>query len=245
MLRVSLTARDLIQTLSNDTGLPYQTVARRVNRLMEKGMGLLEAVTNIAEENGVHKKYRIDVEKIVQETEKILREDYTQTLMISAVLGQMVEAKGKDRFPAPAFFAFIEMLSRIPDTKRDTRSESSTEIEERTTRVIELMTTLVSVLCEWSDKGVVGVAADCPENLRDMAKSIFRKTKLLQGGLWTCISCGTIVNAQETRALMCSDCDSTIARQSIHDRFDQMIGQYRDRDWISSDEEESDDYDLI
>jgi hypothetical protein len=211
---------------------------------MEKGMGLLEAVSNIAEEKGVNKKYRIDAEKIIKETESILREDYTQTLMISAVLGQMVEAKGKDRFPAPAFFAFIEMLSRVSDAKRDTKSESSTEIEERTTRVIELMTTLVSVLCEWSDKGVIGVAVDCPESLRDMAKIIFRKTKLLQGGLWTCISCGTIVNAKEARALMCSDCDSKITRQNIHDRFDHMVGRYRDRNWISSDEE-PEDYDLI
>lgn len=207
-------------------------------------MGLLEAVSSLASEKGLDKKYRIDAEKIVKETEKILREDYTQTLMISAVLGQMVEAKGKDRFPAPAFFAFIEMLSRISDAKRDTKSESSTEIEERTTRIIELMTTLVSVLCQWSEKGVVGVAENCPESLRDMAKTIFRKTKLLQGGLWTCISCGNIVNAKETHALLCSDCDSKISQQSIHDRFEHMVGRYRDREWISSDEE-SEDYDLI
>ncbi|MHA2076155.1 MAG: hypothetical protein ACXAB0_02715 [Candidatus Thorarchaeota archaeon] len=219
-------------------------VARRVNRMMGKGMGLLDAVRTIAEEKGVRKKYRIDAEKIMRETEKILREDYTQTLMISAVLGQMVEAKGKDRFPAPAFFAFIEMLSHVSDARRDTKSESSTEIEERTTRVIELMTTLVSVLCEWSEKGVVGVAKDCPETLRDMAKTIYRKTKLLQGGLWTCISCGKIVNAKETRALLCTDCDSSIARRDIHQRFDQMTGGHRTRDWISPDDD-SEDYDLI
>ncbi|MGY5863905.1 MAG: hypothetical protein RTV41_04840 [Candidatus Thorarchaeota archaeon] len=241
---MSLTARDLIQTLSNDTGLPYHTVARRVNRMMGKGMGLLDAVRIIAEEQGIQKKYRINAEKIVREIEKILREDYTQTLMISAVLGQMVEAKGNDRFPAPAFFAFIEMLSHVSDAKRDTKSESSTEIEERTTRVIELMTTLVSVLCEWSEKGVVGVAEDCPETLREMAKTIYRKTKLFQGGLWTCISCGNIVNAKETRALLCTDCDSSIARRDIHQRFDQMTGRQRTRDWISPDEE-SEDYDLI
>lgn len=228
MLRLSITARDLLQRISNDTGLPYPTVARRVNRLMGKGMGLLEAVRNIVDENNLKSsRYYIDAEKIIKETEKILREDYTQTLMISAVLGQMVEAKGKDRFPAPAFFAFIEMLSCISDARRDTKSESSTEIEERTTRIIELMTTLVSVLCEWSEKGVVGVAENCPESLRDMAKTIYRKTKLLQGDLWTCISCGNIVNAKETRALMCSECDSSISRQDIHERFDQMSGRTR------------------
>lgn len=196
--------------------------------MMAKGMGLLDSVKNIAKEHGIKEtKYRIDATKIVRETEKILREDYTQTLMISAVLGQMVEARGRERLPPPAFFAFIEMLSRIPDAPRDTKSESSTEIEDRTTRIIELMTTLVSVLCEWSEKGVAGVADDCPESLRDMAKAVFRKTKLLQGGLWTCISCGDIVDVKEIIALMCTKCDSSISRSDIHQRFDQMAGRDR------------------
>lgn len=209
--------------------------------MMVKGMGLLESVKGIAGEHGLAEtKYRIDAVKIVRETEKILREDYTQTLMISAVLGQMVEARGKERLPAPAFFAFIEMLSKIPDAPRDTKSESSTEIEDRTTRIIELMTTLVSVLCEWSEKGVVGVADDCPDSLRDMARVIFRKTKLLQGGLWTCISCGNIVNVKETRALMCPDCDSSISRSDIHQRFDQMAGRNRTGYGRTSSEESED-----
>jgi hypothetical protein len=196
--------------------------------MMAKGMGFLESVRDIANEHGLKgTKYKIDAAKIVREAEKILREDYTQTLMISAVLGQMVEARGRERFPAPAFFAFIEMLSLIPDAPRDTKSESSTEIEDRTTRIIELMTTLVSVLCEWSEKGVVGVAEDCPESLQDMAKTVFRKTKLLQGGLWTCISCGEIVNVKDTRALMCRSCDNSISRSDIHQRFDQMAGRDR------------------
>ncbi|MFW9794900.1 MAG: hypothetical protein ACFFEE_11385 [Candidatus Thorarchaeota archaeon] len=238
---MSLTARDLIQRLSNDTGLPYPTVARRVNRLMEKGLGLIESVKSIADEYKLKSnQYHIDAEKIIKEAEKILREDYTQTLMISAVLGQMVEAKGKDRFPAPAFFAFIETLSRISDVRRDTKSESSTEIEDRTTRIIELMTTLVSVLCEWSQKGIVGVADDCPKSLREMAKVVYRKTKLLQGGLWTCISCGNIVNANETRALMCSDCDSSISRSSIHERFDHMTGRNRTGYGRSTESQDSD-----
>jgi len=195
---------------------------------MAKGMGLPESIKNIASENGLKEtQYRIDANRIIRETEKILREDYTQTLMISAVLGQMVEARGRERFPAPAFFAFIEMLSLIPDVPRDTKSESSTEIEDRTTRIIELMTTLVSVICEWSDKGVIGVAEECPESLRSIARAVFRKTKLLQGGLWTCISCGEIVNVKETKALMCPKCDSSISRSDIHQRFDQMAGRDR------------------
>ena len=225
---MSLTARDLLQKLANDAGLSYQVIARKVNRMMAKGMGFLESAHSIATEHGLREsKYRIDAEKIVKESEKILREDYTKTLMISAVLGQMVEARGKERFPAPAFFAFVEVLSRITDAPRDTKSETSTEIEDQTTRIIELMTTLVSVLCEWSEKGVVGVADDCPESLREMARVVFRKTKLLQGGLWTCISCGEIVNVKETRALMCARCDSSISRSNIPHRYDHLAGRNR------------------
>ena len=217
-----------MQQLANDAGLPYPTIARKVNRMMTKGMGLIDAVRHIAKEQGLTEaKYKISASKIVKEAEKILREDYTQTLMISAVLGQMVEARGRERFPAPAFFAFTEMLAKIPDALRDSKSESSAEIEDRTTRIIELMTTLVSVLCEWSEKGIIGVADDCPDSLRDMAKAVFRKTKLLQGGLWTCISCGEIVNVRDTKALMCANCDSSISRSDIHERFDQMAGRNR------------------
>jgi hypothetical protein len=197
--------------------------------MMEKGKGLIESVREIAEENNLNpKKYKIDPVGVVAEAERILREDYTQTLMISAVLGQMVEAPGKKRFPPPAFFAFLEMLSMVSDAPKDTKSETSTEIEERTTRIIELMTTLVSLLCEWSEQGVVGVAEDCPESLHEMARSVFRKTKLLQGGLWTCISCGNIVEARETRALMCMECDRKIsASRSIEERYESMGGRNR------------------
>ena len=228
-LQLSLTARELLHKLADDVGLTYPTIARRVNRMMKKGSGFIESVQEIAVEHKLKPgKYKIDPVKIVSETEKILREDYTQTLMISAVLGQMVEAKGQERFPPPAFFAFTEMLSKIPDAPRDSKSETSIEIEERTTRIIELMTTLVSVLCEWSEQGVVGVANDCPDSLRDIARAIFRKTKLLQGGLWTCISCGNIVEARETRALMCLECDSKLSgNHSIEDRYESLGGSDR------------------
>ena len=226
---MSLTARELLHKLAEDAGLTYPTVAKRVNRMMKKGSGLIESVQEIAIEYKLKpKNYKINSIKIVAETEKILREDYTQTLMISAVLGQMVEARGKDRFPSPAFFAYTEMLARISHAPRDVKSETSIEIEERATRIIELMTTLVSVLCEWSEQGVIGVADDCPDSLRDIARTIFRKTKLLQGGLWTCISCGSIVEARETRALMCLDCDSKLSgNRSIEDRYESLGGSDR------------------
>lgn len=215
--------------LANDTGLSYSAIAKRVNRSMQKGKGLIESVQKIAEEHKLNsKKYIINPEKIVSEAVKILREDYTQTLMISAVLGQMVESKGKDRFPPPAFFAFIEIISEIENAPRDIKSETSTEIEERTTRIIELVTTLVSLLCEWSEHGVIGVAADCPVSLREIARAVFRKTKLLQGGLWTCISCGNIVDVKETKALMCLECDNKIdSRRSLEDHFETMGGRTR------------------
>ena len=225
---MKLTARELLQELAEDVGLPYPIVARRVNRLMTKGKGLLESVREIADSNGMKtSKYRIDATRIVEEVNKILREDYTQTLMISAVLGQMVEAKGSDRFPAPAFFAFIELLAEVPDARRDTKSETTRDIENRTTRIIELITTLVSVICEWSSQGVVGVSEDCPEGLKDLAKAVFRKTKLLQGGLWTCISCGSIVNVRDTRALMCVECDQKVSRRRPEERFEVFGGRDR------------------
>ena len=114
--------------LADDAGLTYQTVAKRVNRMMRKGSGLIQSVQEIAVEHKLKpNKYKIDPVKIVAETEKILREDYTQTLMISAVLGQMVESRGQERFPPPAFFAFTEMLTKITDAHRDTKSETSIE----------------------------------------------------------------------------------------------------------------------
>jgi hypothetical protein len=215
--------------VADDTGISYHATAKRVNHMMEKGKGLIQSVRDIAQENNLDPtKYEIDPVKVVAEAERILREDYTQTLMISAVLGQMVEVRGKKRFPPPAFFAFIEMLSIISNAPKDTKSETSIEIEERTTRIIELMTTLVSLLCEWSEQGVVGVADDCPDSLREMARAVFRKTKLLQGGLWTCISCGNIVEVRETRALMCKACDSKISSaRSIEERFESLGGRNR------------------
>lgn len=228
MLLLSLTARDLLQELAEDAGIPYAAVARRVNRSMSKGMGLLEAVQDLALRQGLRPScYKINVDGIIAEAERILQEDYTQTLMISAVLGQMVEASGPDSFPAPAFFAFLETLAEMPDARRDTKQESSDEIEESTTRIIELMTTLVSVVCEWSEQGVVGVSEDCPDSLRDLARAVFRKTKLLQGGLWTCISCGNIVNVRETRALMCEDCEKKISGRGPEERYGVLGGKTR------------------
>ena len=89
------------------------------------------------------------------------------------------------------------------------------------------MTTLVSVICEWSEQGVVGVSEDCPESLKELAKAVYRKTKLLQGGLWTCISCGNIVNVRDTRALMCFECDQKVSRRTPEGRFEVFGGRDR------------------
>jgi len=228
VFQLSLTARDLLQKIAKDAGLSYDNVASRVNEAMKEGEGLIEAVEALAKENNLNpKKYQINVPKIVDEISNILQEDYTQTLMMSAVLGQMVEAKGRERFPVPAFFVFLELLAQAPQAPIDTKSETSQQIEEVTTRVIELTTTLVSVICEWSKEGVIGVAEECPESLKDLARIVFRKTKLLQSGLWTCISCGKIVNVKTTRVLMCQECDGGLRSDSLSS--DDLLRWERDR----------------
>ena len=227
MNTLSLTARDVLQKLADDAGMSYRDVAKRINQAMASGDGLKQAIENIAKENALDSSiYSLDSRAIVKAVDKILREDYTQTLMISAVLGQMVESSEKDRFPVPAFFVFLEILADVPDSRRDIKSETSHEIEDLTTRMIELTTTLVSVICEWSAGGMRGVAADCPVELRGMARAVFRKTRMFQSGLWTCISCGKIVEVRETHALLCPECDRDISSE----RVPNSIAPSHDRD---------------
>ena len=224
---LSLTARDVLQKLADDAGVSYRDVAKRINQAMATGAGLKQAIENTAKENALDpSKYSLDSQAIVKAIDKILREDYTQTLMISAVLAQMVESTEKDRFPIPAFFAFLEILANVPDTRRDIKSETSHEIEDLTTRMIELTTTLVSIICEWSAGGMKGVAANCPVELRGMARAVFRKTRMFQSGLWTCISCGKIVEVRETHALLCPECDRNISSE----RMPSSTAPSRERD---------------
>jgi len=48
---MSLTARELLHKVADDAGLTYQTLARRINRMMRKGSGLIESVHEIAVQN--------------------------------------------------------------------------------------------------------------------------------------------------------------------------------------------------
>ncbi len=211
---LSLTARELIRKVANETSLSYKEVARLVNKAMGEGHSLLHSVKALAETQGLEpSKFTISSVKLVKEAKRILEEDYTQTLMISAVMAQMVESKGPDRLPIPAFFAFLELLLDVEEAPRDQKSETSREIDLHTTRMIELMTTLVSVVCDWSTKGISGVAKDCPSSLRRLAKAVFSKTKLFQNGIWTCVSCGKMVDVKDTRALMCTDCDVSLSSE--------------------------------
>jgi len=218
-----LTARDLIHRLANDVGAPYREVAKRVNSEMQKGTGLIESVRLIARQSNLDSsKYRLDAGRIAQETRSILVLDYSQTLMISAVLGQMVESKSRDRFPIPAFFAFLELLgevSKIPTTRN---SDAPVQVDENTTRIIELTTTLVSVICEWSKEGIVGVSGDCPKILQELARAVSRRTRMYQQGIWTCLSCGKMVALKDTRALLCLECDQSMyGRTSIVEQPDR------------------------
>jgi len=177
---------------------------------MAKGKNLLSAVHEIARENGLDPgRYTLDPEKIAEEIRTILRKDYAQTLMISAVLAQMVESRGRDSLSPPAFFTFMEFLADATAAPKR-REKRIGNVEEATTKIIELTTTLVSVICDWSRTGIVGVAESCPEPLRGLARVILRKTRLYQAGMWTCISCGKIVSIRETRALLCKECDARL-----------------------------------
>ncbi len=215
MHHLSTTARDLLQRIAHDTGIPYREVAKRINKAMADGEGFIQSVKLLAIENGLKETdYSLSPEPIANEISKILKEDYSQTLMISAVLGQLVESKGEERLPPPAFFVFLEILSEVTETPRRVGDTPPKNVDESTTRIIELTTTLVSLICEWNETGVIGISKDCPPRLRDIARSVFRKTKLLQSGLWCCVSCGRIVEAKNTRALLCLECDSDLSDDS-------------------------------
>jgi hypothetical protein len=234
---LSLTARDLIHKLADETSLSYKEVARRVNQAMSEGSSLLKAIHMIVKESHLSPDdFQISSTALVNEAKTILMEDYTQTLMISAVMAQMVEAEGTERLPIPAFFAFMEVLAMVEEAPRDDKSESSTEIDKHTTRMIELMTTLVSVICEWSEEGIVGICKDCPQELKEVAQQIHWKTKMYQSGIWSCISCGNMVDVKDTKALMCRDCDVSISgeitrlRPQSPERDRIGYGQTRDSD---------------
>jgi hypothetical protein len=107
-------------------------------------------------------------------------------------------------------------------------------IDQHSTRLIELMTTLVSIICKWSGQGIVGVANNCPPSLRDVAQQIHWKTKMYQTGIWSCISCGRMVNIKDTRALLCKECDDSITdeiqRASFESQGRERIGYGQTRD---------------
>jgi hypothetical protein len=192
--------------------MSYSSVAKLINESMSQGRGFIESVRSLAEQEGLDPKdFTLNPTKIANEICKLLQEDYSQTLMISAVLGQLVTSKEQERFPAPAFFLFLEFLSDIEETPKRLGSELPANVDDATTQVIELTTTLVSIICEWTESGIMGVSKECPPSLFDIARSVYRKTKLLQSGMWTCLSCGKIVNVSDTHALLCDDCDSGIS----------------------------------
>lgn len=214
MGKVDLTAREILQKLAQDSGMQYSELAQRVNQELRKGISFSQSILNIAIENGLTpKKYQLDAKKIVEAIRQILREDYSQTLMISAVLSRMVDSESTNRIPVPAFLAYLEILAELPGNVRELKTESSTEIETKTTRMIELLTTLVSIICEWSKEGMVGIAATCPPALKELARAVFRKTKMYENSLWTCISCGKVVNLQDTHALMCESCNAGLSKE--------------------------------
>jgi DNA-binding Lrp family transcriptional regulator len=222
--KVELTAREILQKLAQDAEMQYSELADRINRELREGISFSQSIMNITIEKGLtSKEYQLNPSKIVEAIRHILREDYSQTLMISAVLSRMVDSESTKKLPVPAFLAFLEILAELPGNVRELKTESSTEIETKTTRMIELLTTLVSIICEWSKEGMVGIASICPLDLKDLARAIFRKTKMYENGLWTCISCGKVVNLQDTHALMCSVCNKGFPKEESEDTTPRRI----------------------
>ncbi len=209
---MSLTARDLVRKIAKDAGCSYSEVAKRINDDMKAGKSLIDSIRNIATDFGLDpSKYHLSPTKIVKAIRNILQEDYSQTLMISAVLAQMVESKGRDRFPPPAFFAFMELLADTPEAARRTNAEPPAHVDEATTQIIELTTSLVSIICNWSETGIDGVAPDCPKELGELAKTVVLRTRLYQAGMWICLSCGKVVALRKTHSLLCPECDAKIS----------------------------------
>ncbi len=224
---MSLTARDIIHKIAQDAGKTYHDVAQRVNRAMEQGLSFMESVRRVSSEHGLDPSlYSLEPELVAQEIRRILETDYSQTLMISAVLAQLFESGGENRLPAPAFFAFLELLSETAKSNSDTAPHTQTtkDLEKWTTRVIELTTTLVSLVNTWSREGISGISADCPPALVKIAKSVYLRTKMYQNGMWSCISCGKLVNIRDTRGLLCIECDMSLYRDIIQDYDESMSG---------------------
>lgn len=212
MFGLSLTAREILHRIAQDSGISYRVIAQRVNSDVQKGIPLLKSLHRVATENGLDpNKFTLNSEDIIKEIERIMTENYSQTLMISAVLARMVESKDRDRFPAPAFFAFLEIMSNIPDESMIRKKEPSEDVDDKTAAIIEMSTTLVSLICQWGKDGIIGIAPSLDDKTKSIAKSIYRKTKLLQSGMWVCLSCGEIVNVKETYALLCRKCNAALA----------------------------------
>ncbi len=203
---MTLTARELVHRIAEDSGLSYREIVHRLNSRMAQGHGLLVSVHSVAEECGLDPdKYTLNPLRIVDRIREILNADHARTLMISAVLAQMIESPDGSTLPLPAFFAFVDILSGL-EGQACLRRTPPTNVEEATTEVIELCTTLVSLICDWSSTGVAGVSRDCPDELRELAKTVLRKTRMYQAGLWTCLSCGRITSLKESRSVLCPGC---------------------------------------
>jgi hypothetical protein len=216
------TARDLLQKIAEETGLSYGELANRVNTAMHQGQDFVESVELVLKEEGLPvNKYRLRPKAIAQEIDSILNQDYSQTVMISAVLARMAASDDEPNFPMPAFFAFLEFLADIEEPPEDEKKESANEIEEHTTRLIELLTTLVSLICSWSNGMIAGVSKECPDSLTETAKIIFRRDRLYRAGLWICISCGKIVDFSETSGLMCSKCSSGLGESFLDSNMEE------------------------
>ncbi len=222
-----LTARQLVQKLAQEIKLDYQNTLNLVQNKLKTGNDIVFTVKSIAKEHGISdKEFYISPIDVYNEILKYLNYSLSQTLLISAVLGQMADTSAPPKIPHPAFFAFLEILKNASPTKR--RKSDEEHIDQIITELIELLTTLVSLICKWDENGIAGISEKCPPSLREIAKAVVRKTKLLEAGMWVCIRCESIVALNTVKGLLCEKCASEIYSESNTEHIFDMDVDYTD-----------------
>ncbi len=229
-----LTARQLVQKLANEINIEYSDVLSLVQNKLKAGNDIVFTVQSIAKEHGVPvNDLYISPIDVYNEILKYLNYSMSQTLLISAVLGQMADTSAPPKIPHPAFFAFLEILKSASPSKKHSADEDN--IDQIITQLIELLTTLVSLICKWDSKGIAGVSESCPASLKDIAKTVVRKTKLLEAGMWVCIRCESIVSIDSVKGLLCEKCASEIYSDDVpFEDFDDVDFDYNERVFTQS-----------
>ncbi|MEM2141965.1 MAG: hypothetical protein QXQ81_01735, partial [Candidatus Thorarchaeota archaeon] len=121
----------MIKRIAARTGISYEEIGLEVNSLIQSGASLEEAIKKVAVRLGLDPvEYGFDAEAIDAEMRSILGSGYAQTLMITAVLSQMVAPVGRGRLAVPAFLLFAEILSEVKDIPPETHVDIAQSVSE-------------------------------------------------------------------------------------------------------------------